>query len=111
MNCSHMSAPAICIMIGERLRIYRLNKNTTQKELAKLTGLTRRSIITAEKGEATLETIVSILIALGQEHSLESFLPEPSLSPMQVIKLKGKQRQRASRSGGGLERDAATNWW
>ena len=34
----------------------------------------------------------------GKEDDLDSFLPEPPLSPIQLLKLKGKVRRKASKS-------------
>jgi putative transcriptional regulator len=44
---------------------------------------------------------VRILRAMGRLSALDAFLPEPEVSPIQVAKLKGRERQRASRSTGG----------
>jgi hypothetical protein len=54
--------------------------------------------VAAEKGEGTtLETLIRLLRALGRLEQINQFLPEPSVSPIQVAKLKGKIRQKASK--------------
>ncbi|PSV00741.1 helix-turn-helix transcriptional regulator [Photobacterium kishitanii] len=96
MKYSQMSAPALAELIGERIRQYRLNSNKSQEELADITGVSRQKIARAENGKGSLETIMSLLIALDAVDHLDQFLPPVPISPIQLAKLKGKERQRAS---------------
>jgi putative transcriptional regulator len=99
MNFDVMGNAAILKELGDRLRRERLNRNLSQSDIAATAGLSRRTIVGAETGEGpTLETVVSILRALGLLNHLETFLPQVEISPVQLAKLRGKQRQRASRS-------------
>ena len=99
MNLDVMSNAAILEELGDRFRRERLNRNLSQSDLAAKAGLSRRTIVGAENGEGpTLDTVVSMLRALGLLNQLEAFLPQVEISPVQLAKLKGKQRQRASRS-------------
>ena len=84
--------------LGNRLRAARLNRNMTQSVVGEAAGLSRKTVINAEKGQASLEVFVALLIALGEAEQLNNFLPPQTLSPIQLLKLRGKQRQRASRS-------------
>ncbi len=93
-----MSPAAIAVELGHRLKKARLNVDLTQEELALRTGLNRRSIMNAEKGKAQLENFVAILVSLGMAEQLDTFLPIVEFSPLQLAKLKGKERQRASKS-------------
>lgn len=90
------SARDIAETIGERLRLARLNKNMKQQDLARMTGLTRKVIGAAEKGRLNVQTLASIMIALGKAQAFDALLPELPPSPIQMLKLKGKQRQRAT---------------
>jgi len=90
------SPSAIAEMLGDRLKLARLNADLTQKEIAERAGLSRKVVLNAEKGKAQLETFVAIMIALNLEEQLDLFLPPPIISPIQLAKLQGKQRQRAS---------------
>lgn len=90
------TAAAIAEELGERLKQARLNRDLTQSEVAHLTGVTRKTVLNAEKGKAQLETFIAILIALGLTAQLDLFLPKQALSPVQLAKLQGKKRQRAS---------------
>lgn len=92
------SPMAITEQLGERLKLARLNKNMTQADVAQFIGISRRAVINAEKGKATLEVFVAILSALNLTAQLDLFLPQQPISPIQLAKLQGKKRQRASRT-------------
>lgn len=96
MNYSQMSASSLTELIGQRIRQYRLNSNKTQEELANITGISRQKIARAENGKGTLETVMSLLLALDAVDHLDQFLPPIPISPIQLAKLQGKERQRAS---------------
>ncbi len=82
--------------LGRRLQSERLNRNITQKTLAEKAGISRRTLVGAERGEPfTIDTLLSILRELGCLAQLDLFLPEPEISPVQLSKLKGKKRKRA----------------
>jgi len=96
-NITQMSNEAIRQEIGKRLQRERLNQNITQEQLSNKAGISRRTLVAAEKGEGTsLETLIRILRGLGLLEQLDQFLPRPELSPIQLAKLKGKLRQKAS---------------
>ena len=98
MNLENMSPIAITEELGHRLKRARLNVDLTQTELASRTGLNRKTILNAEKGKAQLENFVAILVSLGMTEQLNMFLPVPEISPLQLAKLKGQERQRASKA-------------
>ena len=98
MKLTNMSSAAIAEELGHRLKQARLNGDLTQAELASRTGLNRRTILNAEKGNAQLKNIVAILVSLDIVDQLDMFLPVPEISPLQLAKLKGRERQRASKS-------------
>lgn len=84
--------------LGERLKQARLNLDLTQVDTAERADVTRKAVLNAEKGQATLEVFVAIMHALGLSAQLDSFLPPPPVSPVQLAKLQGKKRKRASGS-------------
>lgn len=98
MEFRNMSPTAIAEELGNRLKQARLNANVTQAEIAAQTGLNRKTILNAEKGKVQLENFVAILAALDMADQLKMFLPAQDISPLQLAKLKGHQRQRASKS-------------
>ena len=92
-----MGNEAIRAELGTRLQRERLNQNITQAVLAEQAGISRRTLVAAEKGKGTtLETLIRLLRGLGKLGQLDQFLPEPPISPIQLAKLKGKVRQKAS---------------
>lgn len=90
------SAASIAHELGARLKSARLNKDMTQQEVAGRAGLSRKTVLNAEKGKVQLENLVAIMQALELISQLDLFLPEPQISPLQLAKLQGKKRQRAS---------------
>jgi transcriptional regulator with XRE-family HTH domain len=82
--------------LGDRIRRYRLQQNRTVAEIAEQSGLSRSAIESAELGKnPTLDTFVRILRTLGRVEALDAFLPAPLISPLELVELGGKQRQRA----------------
>ena len=92
-----MNDKAVLAEMGRRVQIHRLNLNLTQAATAEMAGVSRRALQKLENGEAcTLSTLIRILRALGKLDTLAAFLPEPGPSPLQLAKLKGRARKRAS---------------
>lgn len=74
----------------------------SQAALAREAGVARKTVTNLEAGEGcSMGTLLAVLRALGRLGNLDAFLPDPGISPMQLAKLKGKERQRASRYGEG----------
>ena len=96
MSTFKKSAAAIAAELGERLKQARLNQDLTQAEVAELAGLSRKTVLNTEKGNAQLEIFVAIMAALNLLEQLDLFLPKQDISPIQLAKLQGKKRQRAS---------------
>lgn len=88
---------ALASELGQRLQRARLNLNLTQLEVAQHAGVSRKIVMNAEAGKATLENLIAILMTLDLVDHLDIFLPEQPFSPIQLLKLRGKIRQRASR--------------
>ncbi|TRY30336.1 helix-turn-helix transcriptional regulator [Aliiglaciecola sp. M165] len=104
MNVNEMVAE-----LGTRLKQARLNSDLTQEAIAEKTGLSRKAIINAEKGNAQLKTLVSILIALGLEKHLDNFIPIVSASPLQIAKSQRSLKKRASGKTQ-LDQDETPSW-
>jgi len=91
------SDDALLKQLGERLLQYRLNKNMTQAALAKEAGVSARTINRIEHGHSTqLSNLIRLLRSLGLLENMDALVPEPAMSPMQQLKLQGKNRQRGS---------------
>jgi transcriptional regulator with XRE-family HTH domain len=83
--------------IGKRIKQIRLNKNISQKELSGRSGVHRTTISKIETGQKTsLLTLIQVLRGLGELQRLENIIPEEVVSPIQMAKLQGKKRKRAS---------------
>lgn len=96
-NWNRLGDPAIVRKLCLNLKQMRLSKNWSQKTLAENAGLDRVTISRMENGRAaTLLTFVQVLRALDRLHLLNVFDEEPEQSPLQLLKLQEKQRQKAS---------------
>lgn len=90
------SIPEICEEIGSRLKRLRLNKNLTQQQISEACGFSRKLIAQAERGRGDFIVIIAILKVLGQAEQLNLFLPPVLISPIQLWRIRGKVRRRAS---------------
>ena len=113
---SEQSDETVLAELGRRLRRTRLERNLSQVELAEEAGVERKAVQRIEAGESVRSaSLVRLLRALGLIEALDRLVPEPPASPIELVKLRGKQRQRASgsRAGGTAEpaaRDGAWHW-
>ncbi len=104
MDLYGMSDRAILREIGRRLRRLRLEQNLSQQSVAELAGLSRTTVSMLERGTpASILTLISLLRALRALDELDAFLPELGPSPLQLAKMKGRQRVRASRRSAATE--------
>jgi transcriptional regulator with XRE-family HTH domain len=73
--------------IGRRLAALRKAAGLNQAEVAERAALDRSTVSRAEQGDnPTLLTIVRLLRVYGRLSALESFIPEPGVSPMQLVR-------------------------
>lgn len=96
MDYYSMTDKAIVEEIGGRLRTLRLRRNLTQQQVAEAALLSLNTIKALETGKGKLSALIAVLRELGALDGLDNFLPEPPISPLQLAKLQGKQRRRAS---------------
>lgn len=106
---------AVVVEMGHRLQRERLNQNLSQEALAALAGVSRKTITNLENGAGgTIGTLVAVLRGMNKIAALEAFLPDPGVSPMQLLKLEGKVRQRASgkrkQVGGDVVSEPGEKW-
>lgn len=101
MNLAELSDSAILAELGDRLRRERLNQNRTQTDLAASASVALNVVKRLESGGGcTLPGLVRILRALGKLDQLDSFLPEPGVSPIELARLEGRKRKQASGNRG-----------
>jgi len=97
MNLSAMTDTAIQSMLGERIKVERLNQNRTQMEIARAAGVGIKLVERLENGSGChLRNLIKILRALGKIDQVDSLLPEPGISPLVLARLAGRQRKGAS---------------
>lgn len=90
---------AVLAELGQRLARHRLDRNLTQAELAHAAGVSKRTIERIEAGTpAQLTHFIRVCRALDLLERLETLIPEPLPSPIEQLRRRGKQRQRASSS-------------
>lgn len=68
--------------LGKKLKLYRIAKELSQKDLANKTGVSLRSISRLEQGGSVqLETLFKILAALGLGDNIELLVPDQTKRP------------------------------
>lgn len=106
MSIELKSPSAIAEELGERLKQARLNADMTQVEVAEQAGISRKAVLNAEKGKVQLEILVAIMGVLRLTGQLDNFLPTQEISPIQLSKLQGRKRQRASGQRSSTEQES-----
>jgi putative transcriptional regulator len=89
---------AILRELGGRLAAARLARNLTQAALAQEAGVSKRTVERLESGEvaARLSGWVRVCRALGLIERFEALIPAATPSPVEQLKLAGRERKRAS---------------
>jgi transcriptional regulator with XRE-family HTH domain len=100
MKISKMLADeTILVEIGQRISRRRLDMEFTQAELAEQAGVSKRTVERIEAGaSAQVSSLIRVFRVLDLVSNLDLMLPEAQPGPMALLKHKGKQRQRASRT-------------
>lgn len=109
----YMTDEAVLAELGARLQRMRLERNLTQRELAEEAGVERKAVLRIEDGSSvTLTSFIRILRALGLLEALNRFVPEPVPSPIELLKLHGKRRRRATgeRGKSAPQQDEGAPW-
>lgn len=99
MKIDHkMTDDALLQLIGERLAALRLARNLTQRQVAEQAGLGLRTVQRLEQGAAAthLSGFIRVCRVLDLVERLDTFIPEPRLSPMAQLQQQGRKRRRAS---------------
>lgn len=111
MNISKLlTDDSIFAEIGKRIARCRLDRQLTQADLAEQAGVSKRTVERIEAGgsSAQMLTVIRILRVLDLFQGLDQLVPESGPRPMDLLKLKGKARQRAS---SGRRPDRANKKW
>ncbi len=100
MKISKLLADEVILAeIGERVARHRLDLQLTQADVAEQAGVAKRTVERIEAGaSAQISSIIRILRVLDLLPGLDRMIPEAGPKPMDLLKRKGKVRQRASSS-------------
>lgn len=94
--------------LGTRLARVRLSRNVAQADLAREAGISVSTLKRLEAGGNTsLEAFIRVLLALRLADHLSALLPDPAVRPVERVRLRGHERQRAS---GRRETVPASQW-
>lgn len=97
-------------VFGQRLETRRLARNISQAQLATMAGVSRRTISRLENGDGvSLDTFIRVAAQLDLIESLLASLPEQEISPIDRVRMNGKQRQRARPAKTAADSAAAEN--
>ena len=94
---AQLADAAIVEELGSRLKRTRLQHNLTQRGLAEEAGVSLATIRNLEDGKPSqLVTLIRVMRVLGLLGGLERAVPEPPPSPIEELRLRGRERRRAS---------------
>ncbi len=94
-----MSDDIILEELGRRIVRRRLDFGFTQAELAEEAGISKRTVERIESGaSAQVSTLIRLLRVLDLVDGLNALIQEADIRPMEMLKLKGASRKRASSS-------------
>ncbi len=98
ISYTEMTDAEIMKVIGRRLRA--LRGTMPQSVMAERSSLTRQTVSRAEQGDnPTLLTIVRLLRTAGRLDALDSFIPEPVVSPLALLREQEKRGKRGRTNG------------
>lgn len=98
IDFSYATSEQIEKALCERIKKIRLLKNWPREKLAREAGISVRTLARLEDGEGvTFDTIIRVMIALRIQENLLVLFPDPSIRPIEMLEMKGKERKRAGR--------------
>ncbi len=92
---TELSDIAILKNLGTRLKAYRISRGLKQQELAMESGVGVSTIAKIESGQSvSFSLLISIMRTLGLLENIGLLVPEQKPSPMELLKMQGKQIKR-----------------
>jgi len=102
---------SILVELGQRIARRRIDLQMTQAEVAEQAGVAKRTLERLEAGQsAQMSSLIRILRALDALPELDRMIPEVRPRPMELLKRKGKARQRASKRRAAEESEQPWTW-
>jgi transcriptional regulator with XRE-family HTH domain len=106
-----MADDAVLEELGRRLGRRRLDLQLTQARLAEQAGVSKRTVERIEAGAAAQTlSLIRILRVLDLLQGLDQMIPETGPRPLDLLKLKGKERKRASSRRGANPSGDVWSW-
>lgn len=97
MNFHNAASEQIIKALGQRLNEIRLSQNISQADLARDAGVSRSTLTRLADGRpVSLDSFIRVMKALNLTDQLAALLPDPTIRPVDRVRLKGTERQRAS---------------
>lgn len=97
MQIRSQTDQVLAITVGERIQTLRLKKNISLEVLAENAGVSRQTLhLLLSQGKGTLINLIAVLRAIGELERLSSLLEEVRPSPLQILRMEGKKRLRAT---------------
>ena len=88
---------AVLTQLGHSLAERRIGMGLTQAELARRTGIGKRTVERIETGNSCQTTaLIRIFQVLKLQEDLLRIIPQSGPHPMDLLRMKGKERKRAS---------------
>ncbi len=107
----NLTDEAVLVEIGGRVARSRLDLQLTQADVAEQAGVAKRTVERIEAGaSAQMSSMIRILRVLDLLSGLNRMIPEAGPRPMDLLKRKGKIRQRASKRSGSNQSDKPWCW-
>lgn len=106
-----MTDDAILAELGRRLAQRRINAQMTQADLAREAGVSKRTVERIEAGaSAQMANLIRIFRVLDLMPGLDRFIPPAGPRPMDLVRAKGKPRQRVSSGRNARGADDPWTW-
>lgn len=108
---SQLTDDAILAELGQRLARRRIELQLTQAEAAQQAGIGKRTLERLEAGEsAQLSSLLRLLRVLELVPQLDQAIPAATPGPMELLRHRGKMRQRASGRRGAKPPERPWTW-
>lgn len=107
----HETDAVVLAELGERLAGRRLGLELTQAYVAEQAGVSKRTLERLESGATVqLTSFIRVLRALELLGGLDALVPAPGPRPLDLLKLRGKRRQRAPSARHRAEDAEGSEW-
>jgi transcriptional regulator with XRE-family HTH domain len=102
---------AILAELGARIAARRVDLQLTQADVAEEAGIAKRTLERMEAGHSSqLSSLVRVLRVLDALPGLDNLVPPTGPRPMDLLKRKGKVRQRASGKRAAKPKEKPWSW-